>query len=126
MEISLQTERLARKACTTFAARAERVDLRVAGREGDGNPGEERKRKVNSDPDPVPDNRPTAGKILIDIQSVGLHEVRSRLGIIPQDPTMFEETLRSNLEPLEEHTDEDIWQVFSSLSLSLSLSLPCF
>ena len=75
--------------------------------------GKDRKRKVNSDPDPVPYNRPIAGKILVDIQSVGLHEARSWLGIIPQDPTMFEETLLSNLETLEEHTDEDIWHVYS-------------
>ena len=57
---------------------------------------------------------PTAGKISIDgmdISFLGLHDLQSRLSIIPQDPTMFEGTLRSNLDPLGDHTDEQIWEV---------------
>ncbi|XP_043692552.1 ABC transporter C family member 3-like isoform X5 [Telopea speciosissima] len=59
---------------------------------------------------------PEVGQILIDginISKTGLHDLRSRLSIIPQDPTMFEGTLRSNLDPLEEYTDEQIWEVLN-------------
>lgn len=57
---------------------------------------------------------PVGGCIIIDginICSIGVHDLRSRLSIIPQDPTMFEGTVRSNLDPLEEYTDEQIWEV---------------
>lgn len=57
---------------------------------------------------------PVVGQIKIDgtnISSIGLHDLRSRLSIIPQDPTMFEGTVRSNLDPLEEHSDDQIWEV---------------
>ena len=57
---------------------------------------------------------PVAGQILIDsvnISLMGIHDLWSRLNIIPQDPTMFEGTVRTNLDPLEEYTDEQICEV---------------
>lgn len=47
----------------------------------------------------------------IDVSKIGLHDLRSRLSIIPQDPTMFEGTVRGNLDPLQQHSDTQIWEV---------------
>ncbi|CAJ2639981.1 unnamed protein product [Trifolium pratense] len=63
---------------------------------------------------------PSFGTIMIDginISSIGLHDLRSKLSIIPQDPTMFEGNVRSNLDPLEEYTDEQIWEALDKCQL---------
>lgn len=60
---------------------------------------------------------PVGGKIVvdgIDISTVGLHDLRSRFGIIPQDPTLFNGTVRYNMDPLCQHTDQEIWEVCMS------------
>ncbi|MED6173013.1 Multidrug resistance-associated protein 4 [Stylosanthes scabra] len=56
---------------------------------------------------------PSGGKIIvdgIDISMLGLHDLRSRFGIIPQEPVLFEGTVRSNIDPTGQYTDEDIWK----------------
>ncbi|XP_075422205.1 multidrug resistance-associated protein 1-like isoform X2 [Ascaphus truei] len=63
-------------------------------------------------------NESAAGEIIIDgvnIASIGLHDLRFRITIIPQDPVLFSGSLRMNLDPFEMYSDEEIW---SSLDLA--------
>ncbi|KAI8608818.1 P-loop containing nucleoside triphosphate hydrolase protein [Chytriomyces sp. MP71] len=57
----------------------------------------------------------------MDIQKMGLHDLRSRLTIIPQDAVLFEGTIRSNLDPFDEYTDAEIWQVLRETHVLESL-----
>ncbi|XP_077399671.1 ATP-binding cassette sub-family C member 4-like isoform X2 [Vanacampus margaritifer] len=60
------------------------------------------------------------GNIYIDgvlTSELGLHDLRQKMSIIPQDPVLFTDTVRKNLDPFNQHTDADIWKALEQVQL---------
>ncbi|KAJ8344973.1 hypothetical protein SKAU_G00291660 [Synaphobranchus kaupii] len=68
------------------------------------------------------------GDIYIDgvnIAKIGLHDLRSRITIIPQDPVLFSGSLRINLDPFDAYSDQEVWSALELAHLkSFVLTLP--
>ncbi|XP_033832984.1 ATP-binding cassette sub-family C member 4-like isoform X1 [Periophthalmus magnuspinnatus] len=60
------------------------------------------------------------GKIYIDgvlTSELGLHHLRQKMSIIPQDPVLFSDTVRKNLDPFCQHADVDLWNALEEVQL---------
>lgn len=53
----------------------------------------------------------------IDLADISLHDIRSRVSIIPQDAFLFHGSLRYNLDPHSQHSDEEVWQSLEYVQL---------
>ena len=53
----------------------------------------------------------------VDIVCVGLHDLRSKITIIPQDPVLFSGSLRNNMDPLTRNSDEQLWQCLEACNM---------
>ena len=65
------------------------------------------------------------GEILvdgIDTKSIGLHELRKKISIIPQDPVVFTGPVRRNLDPFSEFSDFEIWNALEEVQLKQAVT----
>lgn len=67
---------------------------------------------------------PSTGTITIDgldITKLYLSDLRSRLSVVPQEPTLFMGSVRFNIDPLNEHSDEECRHALSLMGVTRSL-----
>ena len=66
------------------------------------------------------------GEIIIDgvnISKISLNKLRKSMCIIPQDPTLFESTVRDNVDPLNQYSDQEIFQILDELEFFDSINI---
>jgi ATP-binding cassette subfamily C (CFTR/MRP) protein 4 len=70
------------------------------------------------------DKSTTDGRIFIDnidINKISLNDLRIILNIIPQSPVLFSNTLRYNLDPFRNYTDEQLWNALEAVQLKTKI-----
>ena len=58
----------------------------------------------------------------IDILRIGLADLRSIIGIIPQNPVLFSGTIRSNMDPFNEYTDSEVWNAMEGCGMKTTVA----
>ncbi|KAG1671324.1 Multidrug resistance-associated protein 4 [Nymphon striatum] len=53
----------------------------------------------------------------IDITKIGLHQLRKNISIIPQEPLLFNNTIRYNLDPFGFYNDAKLWSALESVCI---------
>lgn len=70
-------------------------------------------------------NEPSEGRIEIDdinIDTLGLHDLRRTFALIPKEPILFYGSIRRNLDPCELRSDEEIWNALERVNMKFILS----
>ena len=57
----------------------------------------------------------------VDLLRIGIQELRSKLCIIPQNPVLFSGTVRSNVDPFDEYTDDEIWSALEKCGMKTAV-----
>eukprot|EP00899_Mesostigma_viride_P010623 jgi/Mesvir1/19562/Mv07034-RA.1 len=63
---------------------------------------------------------PIGGRVVIDgvdTSKIGLHDLRRKIAAIPQDPILFGDSMRFNLDPFQEYTEEETWRALEAAQL---------
>merc|ERR1711957_804288 len=74
----------------------------------------------------ITEMEPDGGKIIIDgldIANIGLNPLRLNLSIIPQDPVMFSNTVRYNLDPFKEKSEYELWDALKKVQLAEAIAV---